>query len=99
MYFSASSSEDASKHCIGAATSSSITGPYTPTDNAVACPLDQGGAIDADGFADGGTYYVVYKMDGNSLNGDESTHPTPLLLQVLNSDAVTPNGNPTQLLD
>jgi beta-xylosidase len=99
MYFSASTSEDASKHCVGAATSSSITGPYTPVDSAVACPLDQGGAIDADGFEDGGTYYVVYKVDGNSLNGDGSTHTTPLMLQGLNSDAVTPNGDPTQLLD
>ncbi|CAG8228879.1 unnamed protein product [Penicillium salamii] len=99
MYFSAASSEDDSKHCVGAATSSSITGPYTPTENALACPLDQGGAIDADGFKDGGTYYVVYKVDRNSLNGDGTTHPTPLMLQGLNSDAVTPNGNPTQLLD
>jgi beta-xylosidase len=99
MYFSASSSEDASKHCVGAATSSSITGPYTPTENALACPLDQGGAIDADGFEDGGNYYIVYKVDGNSLNGDGTTYPTPLMLQGLNSDAVTANGNPTQLLD
>ncbi|KAJ5098317.1 hypothetical protein N7532_005318 [Penicillium argentinense] len=99
MYFSAASADDNSKHCIGAATSSSITGPYTPGDSALACPLDQGGAIDADGFKDGDTYYVVYKIDGNSLNNDGSTHPTPIMLQGLNSDAVTPNGDPIQLLD
>lgn len=99
MYFSAASSEDSSKHCVGAATSTSITGPYTPEDSALACPLDQGGAIDADGFSDGGTFYVVYKIDGNSLDGDGTTHATPIMLQGLNSDAVTPNGDPTQLLD
>jgi beta-xylosidase len=99
MYFSAASSQDASKHCVGAATSSSITGPYTPEQNPLACPLDQGGAIDADGFEDGGTYYVVYKVDGNSLNGDGTTHPTPIMLQGLNSDAITPNGGAIQLLD
>jgi beta-xylosidase len=99
MYFSAASSQDTSKHCVGAATSSSITGPYTPGQNPLACPLDQGGAIDADGFKDGDTYYVVYKVDGNSLNGDGTTHPTPIMLQGLNSDAITPNGGATQLLD
>ncbi|KAJ5106905.1 arabinan-endo 1-5-alpha-L-arabinase [Penicillium angulare] len=99
MYFSAASSEDSSKHCVGAATSTSITGPYIPEDSVLACPLDQGGAIDADGYSEGGNYYVVYKIDGNSLDGDGTTHPTPIMLQALNSDAVTPNGDATQLLD
>ncbi|KAJ5674638.1 uncharacterized protein N7477_004572 [Penicillium maclennaniae] len=99
MYFSAASSQDSSKHCVGAATSSSITGPYTPENDPFACPLDQGGAIDADGYKDGDTYYVVYKIDGNSLNGDGTTHATPIMLQALESDAVTPIGDATQLLD
>lgn len=99
MYFSAATSQDDTKHCVGAATSPSITGPYTPEENVLACPLDQGGAIDADGFSEGGAYYVVYKVDGNSLDGDGTTHPTPIMLQGLNSDAVTPNGDPIQLLD
>ncbi|CAL5871933.1 uncharacterized protein PFLUO_LOCUS6188 [Penicillium psychrofluorescens] len=99
MYFSAASSEDDSKHCVGAATSSSVTGPYTPEDNYLACPLDQGGAIDADWFDDGGTYYVVYKIDGNSLDGDGTTHSTPIMLQEVESDGVTLSGDATQLLD
>ncbi|KAJ5946876.1 hypothetical protein N7454_003715 [Penicillium verhagenii] len=99
MYFSAATSEDSTKHCVGAATSTTITGPYTPEDSALACPLDQGGAIDADGYIDAGTYYVVYKIDGNSLDGDGTTHATPIMLQALSSDAVTPNGDPIQLLD
>lgn len=99
MYFSASSSQDASKPCIGAATSSSSTGPYTLERTPHACPLDQGGAIDANGYKDGDTYYVVYKVDGNSLDGDGTTHSTPIMLQGLNSDAITPDGGATQLLD
>lgn len=99
MYYSAATSADNTKHCVGAATSSTITGPYTPEENVLACPLDQGGAIDADGFSEGGTRFVVYKLDGNSLNGDGTLHPTPIMLQALNSDAVTPSGEPIQLLD
>ena len=50
MYFSAASNDSAAsgdvKHCIGAAISPNVTGPYTPTDSPIACPLDAGGAID-----------------------------------------------------
>lgn len=99
MYFSATSADDDKKHCVGAASSSSITGPYTPQDGSLACPLDLGGAIDPSGFKDGDTYYVVYKIDGNSLNKDGSTHPTPILLQGLDSDAMSPVGDSTPLLD
>lgn len=52
MYFSALTSQDTKKHCIGVAASKSIKGPYTPKDKPLACPLDQGGAIDAAGFQD-----------------------------------------------
>ncbi|KAK2757720.1 hypothetical protein FQN54_004689 [Arachnomyces sp. PD_36] len=99
LYFSASAAEDTSKHCLGAAVSTSITGPYTPEESPIACPLDEGGAIDGDGFSDDGTLYITYKVDGNSLNGDGTTHPTPIMLQLLGSDGVTPDGDPVQLLD
>ncbi|KAL4807461.1 glycosyl hydrolase [Aspergillus unguis] len=100
MYFSGLSSQDNSKHCLGTAVSSSITGPYSVSDNSFACPLDQGGAIDASGFTDGdGTRYVVYKIDGNSLNGDGTQHPTPILLQKVASDGITPDGDAVQILD
>ncbi|KAL3474054.1 glycosyl hydrolase [Aspergillus californicus] len=100
MYYSGLSREDNNKHCFGAATSSSIEGPYTSEDEALACPLDKGGAIDASGFRDeDGTRYVVYKVDGSALNGDGTIHPTPIMLQRLGSDAVTPDGDPVQILD
>ena len=53
MYFSATTVQDTTKHCVGAATSKDIEGPYTPTsDDPLICPLSQGGAIDASGFKD-----------------------------------------------
>ncbi|MDI1491487.1 MAG: hypothetical protein OHK93_002696 [Ramalina farinacea] len=105
MYFAAVSTSDTSKHCVGTATSNTVTGPYTPSDTPFACPLDQGGAIDAAGFRDSdGTRYVVYKIDANSLggggicgNGDES-HDTPLTLQQVGADGVTPVGSATTIL-
>ena len=68
LYFSASTVADTSKHCIGAAVSKSVLGPYVPTsDSPLFCPLSQGGAIDASGYSDNGQRYIVYKVDGNSL--------------------------------
>ncbi|KAJ5135448.1 2-5-diamino-6-ribosylamino-4(3H)-pyrimidinone 5'-phosphate reductase [Penicillium bovifimosum] len=92
MYFSAASSEDASKHCIGAATAANATGPYVPEDKALVCPLDQGGAVDADGFEDDGVYYIVYKV------GDDDAHASSVMLQELDSDAVTPVGDAIPLV-
>ena len=107
LYFSATSNESQSQHCIGAATSESVTGPYTPTDKPIACPLQDGGAIDPAGFVDSdGSVYVVYKVDGNSLGGGgpcgnaDGTHGTPLMLQQVSADdGYTPVGDPVPLLD
>ena len=108
LYFSATSNESTSnQHCIGAATSHSVTGPYIPTDHLLACPLDLGGAIDPAGFIDSdGSVYVVYKIDGNSLGGggpcgnQDGSHGTPLMLQQVSADdGYTPIGDKTQLLD
>lgn len=62
LYFSAA--RNANLHCIGAAVADSIEGPYTARDDPWACPLDQGGAIDASSFRDSdGSRYVTYKID------------------------------------
>lgn len=96
MYFSAAPKENKKQHCVAAATSSSPKGPYTPTNSALACLLDEGGAIDPSGFQDAdGRRYVVYKIDGNNV-GSKST---PLMLQRLKSDGVTPDGEAKKLLD
>ncbi|KAL2814364.1 glycosyl hydrolase [Aspergillus cavernicola] len=100
MYYSAAPREDDRRHCLGVATASAIEGPYSPIDSPFACPLEQGGAIDAAGFRDDdGTFYVVYKVDGSALNTDENYHPTPLVLQELESDGYTPVGDPVTLID
>lgn len=69
IYYSAPYAANTKFHCVGAATSENIEGPYTPTAEAFACPTDQGGAIDPSGYYDeaSNTRWVVYKVDGNSL--------------------------------
>ncbi|KZP11424.1 glycoside hydrolase family 43 protein [Athelia psychrophila] len=105
LYYAAESISEGT-HCIGAATSTNPTGPYAPTANAIACATAGGGAIDPAGFQDtDGTYWVVYKVDGNNLGGGGScgngdgSHSTPLMLQQMESDAITPTGSAIQILD
>jgi beta-xylosidase len=52
MYYSATSmaSPGGAHHCVGAASSKTILGPYVPLNSTLACPLAQGGAIDASGM-------------------------------------------------
>ena len=67
----------------------------------------QGGAIDPAGFSDSdGSRYVVYKVDGNNIghggscnNGVAPIVSTPIMLQQVASDGITPMGSPTQILD
>ena len=61
-YYSASTSMNTAHHCIGAATSTTILGPYTAQDDPLFCPLSQGGAIDASGYNDSGQRYIAYKV-------------------------------------
>ncbi|KAL6719759.1 hypothetical protein ACLMJK_001680 [Lecanora helva] len=106
LYFSAISNISESQHCIGAATSQHVTGPYTPADAPFPCPLADGGAIDPAGFVDvDGSVYVTYKVDGNSLGGSgpcgnaEGTHDTPIKLQQVSADnGSTPIGDPIPIL-
>lgn len=72
LYYSASVASDPSKHCVGAATSNYILGPYVPMPETLFCDLSRGGAIDAAGYEENGQRYVVYKVDGNSIgNGGD----------------------------
>ncbi|KAK5112229.1 hypothetical protein LTR62_004390 [Meristemomyces frigidus] len=107
MYYSATTASNPSAHCIGAAKASTILGPYEPTSpDALICPIDQGGAIDASGFTDAGQRYIVYKIDGNSIGhggacgGNVAPYvPTPLMLQAVAADGLTLQGASTILLD
>ncbi|KIW96948.1 uncharacterized protein Z519_02339 [Cladophialophora bantiana CBS 173.52] len=97
-------------HCVGAATSKDVLGPYVPLDTPFACPDVNalGGAIDPDGFLDESTNkrYVVYKVDGNSIGHGGSCGntvapivPTPLMLQEVGPDGTTLIGDAIELLD
>jgi beta-xylosidase len=91
-------------HCIGVSVSEGEdpTGPFTPQDKPFACPHEYGGAIDPAPLRDvDGTLYVTYKGDGNSVghggncnNGKYPVVETPIYLQKLESDGITPKGDP-----
>ncbi len=107
IYYSANVVGHPKKHCIGAALSKTIHGPYTALNETLACNLAKGGAIDADGFVDtNGDLYVVYKVDGNSIghggpckNLNAPIVPTPIMLQKVSSeDGYTKIGEPVELL-
>jgi len=106
LYYAAESPSQGT-HCVGAASSSSPSGPFNPGTSPIGCQTAKGGSIDPSGFQDvDGTRYVVYKVDGNSLGGGggvcnnaDGRHPTPILLQKLQGDGLTPAGDPVQILD
>ncbi|KAJ5081213.1 hypothetical protein N7456_013451 [Penicillium angulare] len=107
MYYSGEAKSDIGHHCIGTAISESPTGPFIPSNTPLSCRLKQGGSIDPSGFQDAdGTRYVVFQVDGNSIghggdcnNGVEPLVSTPIMLQKLQADGVTPVGDAVQILD
>ncbi|MCJ1401426.1 hypothetical protein MMC11_004639 [Xylographa trunciseda] len=108
MYYTALSKANPTFHCVGAATSASISGPYIARDEVFACSAG-GGSIDPSGFHDDGDgrQYVVYKTDGNNIghggncnNGVAPIVPTPIMLQEVNpANGYELIGGPTQILD
>ncbi|TVY45663.1 hypothetical protein LCER1_G008898 [Lachnellula cervina] len=107
LYYGAQNAESKMQHCVGAATSKTVLGPYEALDTPLACPLKEGGAIDMSGFTDtDGTHFVVYKVDGNSIghggacgNTVKPLVPTPLRLQRVEDDGYTPAGEYMDILD
>lgn len=98
MYFSAATASNPFMHCVGAARSKSVSGPYdSVTDEPVVCPADVGGAIDASAFRDSnGRRYMLYKEDGNSIgpggtcsNTDQPQVDTWNVIQEVSSDGYT----------
>lgn len=98
-----------SSHCIGAAISetSSPAGPYLPLNATISCPVNEGGAIDPTPFIDtDGSIYLAWKVDGNNIGHGgvckNSVHPlvpTPIKLQKMMADGVTPDGQEITILD
>ena len=107
MYYAAKEAKGLHRHCIGAAVSTKIEGPYLARAEPLVCDSDKGGAIDPAGFQDSdGKLYITYKIDGNAIghggtcnNMKDPIVPTPIMLQGLRDDGITPEGAPRQLLD
>lgn len=61
-------------HCVGAAVSSGtlVVGPYEPLEDFLACPKEEGGAIDPEAMRDvDDKIWVTYKVDGNNIGHGE----------------------------
>lgn len=111
MYYSAEQTGNGvgtgGRHCIAAARASTIDGPYIAEKLPMACHTDQGGSIDPSGYTESdGTHWITWKVDGNSIgnggncnNGVAPIASTPIMLQQLAADGVSPVGGVTQILD
>ncbi|KAI0154145.1 glycoside hydrolase family 43 protein [Xylariaceae sp. FL1272] len=106
MYYTAH--QNGGSHCIGAATSSSAVGPFTPQSAPLICNAAGGGVIDASGYDDGVNRWILWKVDGNSLGGATTctggTHSgtyisTPIMIQQMARDALTLQGGASKILD
>ncbi len=98
LYYSALARNHTRKHCVGAAISDNIEGPYLPFDDAIVCDFEGGGVIDPAYFHDPmtNTSYLVYKQDGNAIgvggacdNGNWPNSPTPLMAVELDVASLT----------
>ncbi|TKA67227.1 hypothetical protein B0A49_08028 [Cryomyces minteri] len=108
-YYSAAAGNTTTNHCIGAAVSTNYSpaGPYRSLPDSIAFPTNVGGAIDPTAFIDSdGAIYVAYNVDGNNHgNGGICGNcvapimPSPILLQRMEGDGVTPRGPAVQILD
>ena len=94
LYFAARSRATGGQ-CIGAATSTSATGPFTSTSlEPLVCQPELGGSIDPHPFVDtDGTAYLLWKADGNAIG-----RPSTLFSQRLRSDGLALEGQATPLL-
>ena len=94
MYFTGPSVA-AGRMCLGAATSGSPAGPFTPTSSQpLVCNAGEGGDIDPSSFVDSdGTRYLLYKNDGNAVG-----QPAIIWLQRTAADGVTFSGGRVELL-
>ena len=108
MYFSAALASKPNLHCVGAAKSFNIEGPYdSVSDTPLACPTELGGAIDASGFQDvDGQRYMLYKDDGNAIghggacnNMEKPQADTWIVLVKMAGDGYTVIGDYRRLIN
>lgn len=88
-------------HCIGAAFSSSPTGPFVATDHPFICQLDHRGSIDARVFVDGGHLVMLWKSEDNAnphVPGPDQNGQTGIYAQDLSADGRTLLGQAVKIL-
>ncbi|WP_258314590.1 family 43 glycosylhydrolase [Streptomyces sp. Act143] len=84
------------RQCIGVARSASPDGPFRPVgDVPLICPAQEGGAIDASTFTEGGRRYILWKNDGNCCHLGKDTW---LHLQPTSWDGTRVTGEPIRLI-
>jgi predicted GH43/DUF377 family glycosyl hydrolase len=86
----------ANEQCIGAATSRSPTGPFTPQSQPFICQSNLSGSIDPRVFTDDdGTNWMLWKSDQNAHG---KPNPTTMWSQRLTADGLGLMGTPNALL-
>ncbi|SMD22383.1 family 43 glycosylhydrolase [Kibdelosporangium aridum] len=94
MYFSAPNAAAGGRMCIGAATSTSPTGPFEADSNPLVCRTDEGGQIDPAAFLDSdGARYLLYKNEGKDVG-----KPMNIWLQQTAADGIAFTGERTELI-
>ncbi|WP_282701731.1 family 43 glycosylhydrolase [Streptomyces sp. CC219B] len=84
------------RQCIGVARSASPNGPFRPVgDTPLICPAQEGGAIDAATYTEGGQRYILWKNDGNCCHLGKDTW---LHLQPTSWDGTRVTGDPVRLI-
>jgi beta-xylosidase len=84
------------RQCIGAARADSPDGPFHPVGEApLVCPAQEGGAIDASTYTEGGQRYILWKNDGNCCGLGKDTW---LYLQPTSWDGTRVTGQPVRLI-
>ncbi|WP_407320669.1 family 43 glycosylhydrolase [Isoptericola halotolerans] len=82
------------RQCIGAATADSPDGPFVDAlGEPLVCPVELGGAIDAETFRNGDQLYLLWKSDGNCC-----AQPAIIYTQPLSADGLTLAGPPVELM-
>ncbi|KAI1373859.1 glycoside hydrolase family 43 protein [Hypoxylon crocopeplum] len=106
MYYTAH--QNGGTHCIGAATSNTALGPFTPQSAPLICDAAGGGVIDASGYDDGVNRWILWKVDGNNLGGATTCQggtpsgaykSTPIKIQRMARDALTLLDSAKTILD
>jgi hypothetical protein len=83
------------QHCLGRATSSSVTGPYAPNAGVFHCPTGGFWAMDPNVFREAGHLYLQWRQDYNPGTGTRSR----IYSQELSADGSSRIGSARTLLE